>query len=593
MRSFEDWNDFPNIQTVLLLRTVVKFQVELTTLLVNWMEAPSIYVPLPATSDDKDFNLMHSIRSGAYADKDFLNEIESSIKTKLAEGQSLNIWSPLVDGLNNEPFFIVPEIQNKDYKIISYKGNTYIDLRCGVNSVTPQFIDGSFDAKSALTTTLIEGDNKIIDIISTLNSFDNSVLREYKLNLKDNLDLESLERLPYPQPSVVSYIPNLNGVGEDIRVFNVNSLQTAIINSEKSGNGEFKFKYNLIDDDKVMLVYHKLSDLIRYVNGESSKVPLREILIGRYIRKNCPGLPDITIEASVNDIKQMVLPPITEIVSGYDIAKYYNEYYYSTFHDIGTLSDSCMRYDRCQKYLGIYVRNSNVRMLILKSRTETDKIIGRALIWDNVKSNSEDEPSFTVLDRYYGPDKYNRYVIEYAKSQGWHSKQSNAAQNFDYITPNGKTLYTESFYVELNYFKFYQYPYLDTFCDFNIIETEEGEKICRLKACKSRDLTSTIGYRYNNDDYYDDQVEDDCYEGYEAVEEYQSRLGITEDEAYDILHEHWDEECEFNVSYCNITDKFYIDDVTTGEILTNIFTIPELKALSKEREEFITTQTLK
>ena len=69
-----------------------------------------------------------------------------------------------------------------------------------------------------------------------------------------------------------------------------------------------------------------------------------------------------------------------KIVKDEDIRKYY--LYESYESDNHTLGGSCMRYEKCQKYLDIYVKNPEVcQLLILKSDDDKDKIKGRALIW--------------------------------------------------------------------------------------------------------------------------------------------------------------------------------------------------------------------
>lgn len=62
------------------------------------------------------------------------------------------------------------------------------------------------------------------------------------------------------------------------------------------------------------------------------------------------------------------------VVEGEDIRKYYN---CENNNPGGTLENSCMRYDECQKYLDIYV--DHAKMLVLLNRV-TDKISGRAIV---------------------------------------------------------------------------------------------------------------------------------------------------------------------------------------------------------------------
>jgi hypothetical protein len=128
-----------------------------------------------------------------------------------------------------------------------------------------------------------------------------------------------------------------------------------------------------------------------------------------------------------------------EVVQGEDIRKWYDEDTYEDpeYH----LSNSCMRYNRCQRYLNIYVENPNqVTMAILKG-TDPDKIIGRALIW-----KLKDETYY--LDRpYTNNDEDLNLFKEWGRSKGY-------------------TVYGASYdhkEVVLDKAEFSSYPYMDTF----------------------------------------------------------------------------------------------------------------------------------
>jgi hypothetical protein len=127
-----------------------------------------------------------------------------------------------------------------------------------------------------------------------------------------------------------------------------------------------------------------------------------------------------------------------EIVEGEEIKKWYLEdnYYKPSY----TLQNSCMRYSHCQKYLDIYVKNSQVKLSILRPPQDKNKIIGRALIW--TLENGE-----TYLDRpYANNDEDVNLFKQWGRSKGW--KVSVAYDDL---------------IVKLDSCNFSYYPYMDTF----------------------------------------------------------------------------------------------------------------------------------
>ena len=127
-----------------------------------------------------------------------------------------------------------------------------------------------------------------------------------------------------------------------------------------------------------------------------------------------------------------------EIVEGEEIRKWYleNNYYKPNY----TLQNSCMRYSHCQKYLDIYVENSQVKLAILKSPDDKNKIIGRALIW--TLENGE-----TYLDRpYANNDEDVNLFKQWGRAKGW-----KVSGTYDDVI------------VKLDSCDFSYYPYMDTF----------------------------------------------------------------------------------------------------------------------------------
>ena len=147
-----------------------------------------------------------------------------------------------------------------------------------------------------------------------------------------------------------------------------------------------------------------------------------------------------------------------ELVSGDDIAFWYNyrNYLYGT--EKGTLGNSCM----CNvdsNYFDIYTKNPKVcSLLILKSDKDSSKIVARALVW-NLTS-----PDITFMDRiYYTEDSHQQLFREYAAHKKWYAKSSNdSSPEAIVITPEGNKKSFDVFTVKIENIHYAKYPYVDT-----------------------------------------------------------------------------------------------------------------------------------
>ena len=154
------------------------------------------------------------------------------------------------------------------------------------------------------------------------------------------------------------------------------------------------------DRKKLQLVINKNS-----LSTGPDAVRSSEVSVGRFIRalltKSSQKFTDAEIEdfvykyrAEVEKEKD-VLNRRFRVVKGADIKKYYHRSAYE--EESGSLGSSCMRYDRCQNYLGIYTQNSQASLLILLSEEDETKITGRAILWEMEPY----EISTKVMDRIY------------------------------------------------------------------------------------------------------------------------------------------------------------------------------------------------
>lgn len=201
-----------------------------------------------------------------------------------------------------------------------------------------------------------------------------------------------------------------------------------------------------------------------------------------------------------------------KIVEGGDVAKYYhysNYYGYDKNIKKGTLWNSCMRMDRCQKYFSIYTENPNqVKMLVLASND--GKAIGRALLWnlDNI-SDSDPDKKYSLegkfMDRIYSiNDSDEKLFINYAIKNGWSYRD-----NTKTICVNREQLPNAILRVSLeNSPSGEYYPYVDTLSYFT-----DNKDVLMLSNVPEYDsdyvLNSTTGTWQGADEDYDDpEIED-------------------------------------------------------------------------------------
>jgi hypothetical protein len=179
-----------------------------------------------------------------------------------------------------------------------------------------------------------------------------------------------------------------------------------------------------------------------------------EISIGRWLRRifkdvHKSSILDFDVEKFVNQYKSAYDSRTNtgfELVSGEDIKKWYHESSYES--DRGQLGNSCMRYNKCQDFLDIYVKNPEVcNLLILKSSVNPVKIRGRALVW-KLKDGS-----------FYQDRVYTNYDSDTLLFNKW--AEENGIE-YKYSDSIGKSLE-----VQLGDFKYQKYPYMDTFLCYN------------------------------------------------------------------------------------------------------------------------------
>ena len=134
--------------------------------------------------------------------------------------------------------------------------------------------------------------------------------------------------------------------------------------------------------------YGKVDEFDPYEKG----IGRVKIKIGRFIRKFISeksfitfSINDQTIESFVNSFKSYFnsTTESIKIVEGVEILKWYLEenYYTPNGNRFGSLWNSCMRYYDRNKYMRLYTKNHNIKMVVF---LVDNKVRCRALIWDDV-----------------------------------------------------------------------------------------------------------------------------------------------------------------------------------------------------------------
>ena len=216
-----------------------------------------------------------------------------------------------------------------------------------------------------------------------------------------------------------------------------------------------------INDTKVKNV----SDHIEENPNYPYEMPGRgEIKIGKVVNYIC-SLRNITVtdsdrEAFVNAWKASTSVSTIKfkLVSGDDIAKYYNKKIY--YKQTGSLGSSCMS-EESSKIFKIYTENPD-KVKLLVYLDDDGKIHGRALVWKVKKSPCE---SKYFMDRVYTnrDSDVNRFK-EFANNEGWFYKKIIASHDSDSVrfVYKGVEVAGE---VKLKLSgDFRNYPYIDTMC---------------------------------------------------------------------------------------------------------------------------------
>jgi hypothetical protein len=236
-------------------------------------------------------------------------------------------------------------------------------------------------------------------------------------------------------------------------------------------------------DDKVSyLPTEKFSDGVDF-DPYGKKVGRVTSKVGKFVRKMIPqemlekyDVNNQEIEKFVNLYKSWFDSSnfILKVVEGEEIRKWYNEdsYYAPNGNRIGSLWNSCMRYEARMRFLDLYCKNSNIKMLVMLHQDgETIKVRSRALLWDGVKVTKDFSGNLPneikVMDRIYSVfDSDVNIFKKWAFENGYTPKWEQNAKSHQFFDIKGEVVRARCSF-QLDNWRLSYYPYLDTLPYFN------------------------------------------------------------------------------------------------------------------------------
>lgn len=248
------------------------------------------------------------------------------------------------------------------------------------------------------------------------------------------------------------------------------------------------------------------------------------------------------LEDFVNKYKSLRKPGEFELVSGDDIVKYYNQDMYESTE--GTLGNSCMKYDKCGRFVKFYAVNSDVvSLLIMKSRDDSEQIIGRALVW-----NLDIPEDRMFMDRIYTKNQFDEESFkEYAKEKGWLYKYNQNMDEDEYIVDptTGEKERILLVVTSMENSPTELYPYLDT-----------------LKYYDYTDYVLSNQEDYIDNDYY--KLEGTQGSDYTSTHTYEQLIEMYKDMVRNSITEY--AQMYPNVFWNNIDDNRFVQDYIDGEV---------------------------
>lgn len=229
---------------------------------------------------------------------------------------------------------------------------------------------------------------------------------------------------------------------------------------------------------------------------DKNRVPGR---IGRVINTLYPNkYTDKDLESFINLVKSERTKELGIFVEveGEDIVKYYDSRMYDHRGAGSGLFGSCMSSSRCSPYIGFYAKN-DVKLLLLMSNDEPNKISGRALIW-NISLIDNVEVDRVFMDRVYTINNHDvQKFKDYAIKRDWlYKKNQDRFSTTEIVDPlNGNV---GRFILTVKNIKKYKaYPYADT---LKFLDSDNKTLSNEQTDADNYRLESTIGGYVNDSD---------------------------------------------------------------------------------------------
>lgn len=223
-----------------------------------------------------------------------------------------------------------------------------------------------------------------------------------------------------------------------------------------------------------------------------------KVKMGKVIKKIIPEIPDKELEKLVNTLKAETSGFQITLVKGDDIKKYYNsESIDPKYSSYGTLSKSCMmdKISYNPNILDIYKKNPDTCQLAVMLNNE-GKLVARALVWkiDEIAKfrRGKDEEFYKSLpiEEWVGSkheylliskakDLYFMDRIYYTKDWMENAFHKWASSNNMMIRWKNEVCYRNltldnmpMLSVRVNKIAYRQFPYIDTFCHYDVQESK-------------------------------------------------------------------------------------------------------------------------
>ncbi len=353
---------------------------------------------------------------------------------------------------------------DKINSLISSMVGDFIQYKHGVFSRVIKKLDEKrfYQIRSWFITNF--DDDKLPDFI-TRNPWGTGYI-DYQIDGRTFITVDSDKRLSNKDYSALvdERLFHLLDNSENMRCVKIDTAFRRILTdmtnwSFKTVNGlsEHYFDYD-VNENQIFCKYLNGRELKTYTVGKGLK------RIAYLMEQDDSILTDAFIKEFSMKIKNWGKGTL-EVVGGSDIAYFYSGDQYCRNSDTGSLSSSCMRGDDYQQCIDMLYSN-NASMLILRSNSDTNKILGRANLWV-----CDDGTKF--MDRIYCAEENMQQFKDWANDNGYYHKGRQSYSRPWLTVLNGKSKEQHLMQITLDSVDGYddsdlRAPYMDTFKYLNV-----------------------------------------------------------------------------------------------------------------------------